>query len=157
MSTDALRFESLGDVLHHAERIAAGSGETTGNWSAPQIIDHVRRAITCSRTGFGDVRVPALLRLGARMMRGRFLSRTMPTGVKFPPSARSVFEPPADITMDEAMALLRDEVRQSSTPGTMTQPSPIFGRMTHEQWVKLHCRHAEMHFGFADAGAAPAG
>jgi hypothetical protein len=30
----------------------------------------------------------------------------------------------------------------------MTATSPVLGRLSHEQWVQFHCRHAEMHFSF---------
>ena len=27
-------------------------------------------------------------------------------------------------------------------------PNPVFGRLTHEQWIQLNLRHAELHLGF---------
>jgi len=148
-ATSQLRFESLADILAHAERIGAGPRETTGRWTAPQIIDHVRRTITCSRTGFPGVRMPLYVRIAGRLLRRRFLSKPMPSGVKFPQSAAALFAPPDDVTMDEALVALREEVALSEQPGAMRQPSPVLGPMTHDDWVRLHCRHAEMHFRFA--------
>ena len=31
-------------------------------------------------------------------------------------------------------------------------PNPLFGRLTHEQWVQLNLRHAELHLGNLGAG-----
>jgi hypothetical protein len=31
---------------------------------------------------------------------------------------------------------------------TPTTPNPIFGAMTHDEWVKLNLRHAELHLSF---------
>lgn len=28
------------------------------------------------------------------------------------------------------------------------RPNPIFGKMSHEEWIKLHLRHAELHQSF---------
>jgi hypothetical protein len=29
-----------------------------------------------------------------------------------------------------------------------TAPSPILGTLTHEEWIAMHLRHAELHLGF---------
>lgn len=29
-----------------------------------------------------------------------------------------------------------------------TRPNPVFGVMTHEEWMALHVNHARLHFGF---------
>ena len=29
-----------------------------------------------------------------------------------------------------------------------TIPNPVFGRLTHEQWIQLNLRHAELHLSF---------
>ena len=35
-------------------------------------------------------------------------------------------------------------------------PNVIFGKMTHEEWIKLTLRHAELHLSFlADEGKTP--
>ena len=30
----------------------------------------------------------------------------------------------------------------------MKHPSPVLGKLSHEQWEQLHCRHAELHLSF---------
>ena len=30
--------------------------------------------------------------------------------------------------------------------------NPAFGKMDRQQWVDLHCRHAELHFGLIELG-----
>jgi len=35
----------------------------------------------------------------------------------------------------------------------MTVDHPFLGALDDAQWRRLHCRHAEMHFGFLDPGA----
>ena len=38
----------------------------------------------------------------------------------------------------------------------MRQPSPFEGRITHDQWVYGHLRHAELHLSFIQLGPASA-
>ncbi len=143
-----LRFESLEQILADAEALAAaGSIERTGNWTAGQNIDHVRRLMTASREGFG-FKLAWPLRLLGRLLRNTALEKPLKPGFKIPGRGRDEFTPPADITLDEAMRGLREEVPLASQPGAMRHPSPLLGPLTHEQWIKLHCRHAEMHFSF---------
>ena len=53
-----------------------------------------------------------------------------------------------DVTWEDAMKRLRTEVGRARDAGRMTRPSPILGRMSHNDWVRLPCRHAELHFSF---------
>ena len=41
---------------------------------------------------------------------------------------------------DAIVRLLRDN--------DPAKPNPVFGPLTHEQWIQLNLRHAELHLGF---------
>ena len=145
-----LRFGSLADILADAESLAAGPTRTLGSWTAAQNIDHVRRLIRVSHAG-ADFTVPWVFRLLGRLIKSRVLRSAFKPGMKTVPA----FEPPAEITMDEAIAAFREEIDLASRPGAMSRPSPFLGRMTHDDWERLHCRHAEHHFGFIIPEDAP--
>ncbi|MEL6498975.1 MAG: DUF1569 domain-containing protein [Planctomycetota bacterium] len=138
-----LCFESLADILADAEAMASQPVVTLGAWSAAQNIEHVRRLVRIAHAGT-DVRVNVAFRVLGRSLRSRFLRSPFRPGLK----THKSFEPPAGITMDEAIVAFRAEIASASRPGAMSFPSPLLGRLTHEQWEQLHCRHAELHFGF---------
>lgn len=143
----SLQFQTLDEILRDAEQFTSGEVEAIGNWTTGQIVDHVRRIITASRAGF-KITLPLPVRIMARLVKNRVLNGAMSPGYKIPKSATDELIPERGVTVEDAVQRLRDEVALSREPGVMTQPSPFFGSMTHEDWVRLHCRHAEMHFSF---------
>jgi hypothetical protein len=55
--------------------------------------------------------------------------------------------PDEDVTWEQALSELRETIDKAKRDG-MTHPSPVLGRMSNDDWVSLHCRHAELHFSF---------
>ncbi|MCA9290993.1 MAG: DUF1569 domain-containing protein [Phycisphaerales bacterium] len=145
-----LHFESLDDLLADVDAAGDAPG-STGNWTAAQNVEHVSRLIGGSFDGF-DAKGPLLIRLLLKVMRGSVLNRPMKPGIKLPANF-TAFVPPADVTWADATAHLRRLVERARAGEQMTHPSPILGAMSNEDWVKLHCRHAEMHFGFIQPAA----
>jgi len=131
------------DIQRDAESFAAGPATTLGQWTPAQNIDHVRQLIRVSLDG-SDIRLPLPLRATARLLKGYLLRAPFRPGIRTVPA----FEPPADITLDEALAALRRDVARAGTPGAMCHRSPLLGRLSHTDWERLHCRHAELHFSF---------
>ena len=87
--------------------------------------------------------IRALARLGKE--------RTLRSGIKpgLPvPKKLSGLRPDKDVKWDDALADLRGNIQRIGAGERMTAVSPLFGRMTHEDWVRLHCRHAELHLSF---------
>jgi len=110
------------------------------------VISHVAVTIQNSVEGF-RVSVPLPMRVLGRLIRGRMLKKGMPTGIKIPKSFQKDFVPPADLSFDDAMNQLSTYIAAANQKG-MHMASPLFGKLTHDQWVQLHCRHAELHFSF---------
>ena len=142
-----LHFSSMSDILNDVEYAAAGDPpRSTGNWTSAQIVQHVGRIIDFSIEGFPVPKAPLLIRLVCRVLRKKILSEPMKPGVKLPPKfARMV--PDDRTTWDEAVDGFR-VVMTKLDARQMTCPSPVFGKLTPEQWEQVHCRHAEMHFSF---------
>jgi len=142
-----LHFESMQDILDDAQAATAGPHETTGNWSSGQIITHVGELIDVSLHGT-DAKMPLPLRVMGRVLRPWLLTRPINPGLKIPKGMRPRFTPPQDVPLDRAMQRFGALCEEAKQPGSMTHPSPLLGRITHDQWVQMHCRHAELHFSF---------
>jgi hypothetical protein len=70
----------------------------------------------------------------------------MRPGLKFPRKF-AFLAPHAAVTWEDAVEYIGQTIARLRSD-RMTKPSPLLGRLSHEQWVQLHCRHAEMHFSF---------
>ena len=79
-------------------------------------------------------------------VRKRMLVAPMKPGVNLPRKF-SFLVPESRTTWDEAVDRFRAVLTKLDTT-RMTHRSPVLGKLSHEQWVQLHCRHAEMHFSF---------
>ena len=152
----SLRLSTLDEILQDAEAITAGPHHTTADWTAAQNIWHVTFLIDGAVNGI-PIRMPFFVPWVMRLvMKRRALARGFPTGLQPPAVLRKRVKPimpPADVTLEDALAYLRSSVAAASKPGAMTHPSPVFGPMTHAQWLQFHCRHAELHFSFIQEGA----
>ena len=51
----------------------------------------------------------------------------------------------------DALAVLRDAVTRAVSEG-MKKQHAVLGPLTDDEWVKFHCRHAELHFSFLMPG-----
>jgi hypothetical protein len=151
-----LHFQSLDDILAEVDRIANCSRVgTLGNWSAGQIFEHVARVMDRSIDGF-DSRLPAILRfILGRTMKSRMLNRPMAAGFKLPEKAGAELIAPAT-SLEDGLAHIRKAIRRLHTEPARV-PSPFLGPLSREEWDRLHCRHAELHFSFLVPGSgAPA-
>jgi len=143
----SVKFSTMQDLLDDAEAIAAAPHETTGNWSVSQIVYHVGGLVDVSLNGT-DLKLPLVVRLFGKLIKSSTLKKGINPGIQMPAAIRPRFEPPEDIPLEESMAQFRKWIAQANEPGSMTHKSPLFGELTHEQWVQMHCRHAELHFSF---------
>lgn len=142
-----LSFSTLHDILADAETFTSPGTVSLGGWTPAQNIDHVRALINVARTGAG-FKLPLVYRVLGRVMRSSVLKSSMKAGFKSVPE----LVPAEDITIDDALSAFREEIKAASVPGAMKYPSPLLGAITHDEWVALHCRHAELHFGFIVPG-----
>lgn len=146
----SLRFARLSEIVGDAERLEA-SVRCTGNWTPAQNVDHVARIIECSVDGFPVANAPLLIRGVAKMFRGSILHKPMRAGLKVP-GKFAFLMPSVDVTWDDALARLKKIVSRIEGGDRMLHRSPVLGFLEHEEWIQLHCRHAEMHFSFLHPG-----
>lgn len=151
-----LRLASLAEVSADLDRIQAahdaGTLRTTGNWSAGQVLSHIAILMEGAVDGFpADQVAPWYVRLICQtIIKPKALRGDLPPpGITLPGDS---FLIPGPATFEEGMGRLRRVIRRIEAGERFTHPSPVFGRLTHEQWERLQSGHASLHLGFIALG-----
>ena len=144
-----LRFATIDDALAESERLAAadraGIARPLGNWTLGQIFGHLAVWVEFAYRDI-PLQVPFWIRLMMRPMKRWAVKGRMPAGSRIPnvpggTLGTKQFSVEAGLQRyREALARLQIE--------PPPKPHPLFGRMTHQQWIGLHLRHAELHLSF---------
>ena len=144
-----LRFETLASLRGEIESLAmadrAGKLQSLGNWTLGQTFGHLATWIDCSYDGF-PIKAPWWLRLLVRPMKRQFLHGSMRAGIKIPrvDGGTIGIEP---CSLDDGLLRYQRAIdRLERDPPT--QPSILFGPMSHDEWISLNLRHAELHLGY---------
>jgi len=146
-----LRFASLDELWADVERLAAadraGTLKRRGNWTLGQALGHLA---TWGQFAFDGtpLQPPWFIKLILRMRKKRYLHEGMPRGVRIPKVEGGTLgtEP---LALDDGLSRYRaviDRLRRE----TPSKPNVIFGPLTHEEWIALQLRHAELHLSFFD-------
>ena len=148
-------YRSIGELraeLDHFERAhASGTLHTTGKWSAGQILEHCGKLMRFSFDGF-EARAPWFIKVFGVCVFKPMLGRShMKPGITLPAKASSLL-PRDQVGFEEGMAAIRAQLDRIDAGERMSQPSPVLGKMRHEQWIKLHLDHCRMHMGFIECG-----
>lgn len=124
----------------------AGTLEAHGDWSAGQILWHCGHIMRFSMEGF-PFRPPLPVRLVGRFMKGFALGpRKTPRGIKLNRPGLDQLIPPGDTTFEQGMAEIREILDRVDEGGeTYAHASPLFGPMTHDEWITLHAKHFAHH------------
>ncbi len=143
--TKCLRSELASLQAAHA----AGTLTHTGNWSEGEILDHVAKLWEFAFDGFPEKVAPNfIIKLIARTMKGKFTSgKTLPAGFNLPKHA-SFMLPTSGVSFDDGLARLTRVLDRMDRGERMTVVSPAFGALTHDEWMRLHLGHAQLHIGF---------
>ncbi len=141
-----LHFNSLDDILNDAKTVLAAGEATCGGWSAGQIVSHITIFVHGSVDGL-PFTLPLPARIFGRIGRGIFLALGFPSGIKIPASIPQSIRHPEDVTLEVAVERLTQAIHKAEQK-RMNGISPLMGKLNHKQWVKFHCRHAELHFSF---------
>jgi hypothetical protein len=155
MQRRKLRFESIDDALGEAERLAKAEREgrlkQIGNWTLGQILGHLAAWANFAQEGYPkEVRAPLPVRMILKLFRGTILNRGMMAGVRvgrIPAGTVAIDVIPTEEGLTRFRTALQ---RLRDNPPIIA--NPVFGKLTHEQWIALNLRHAELHFSFLDPG-----
>ena len=86
-------YHQYDDIVADAEQLAAGNVKTLGNWSFPQILEHLAISLNTSVDGF-PFALPGPVRMFARLFLKRmFLNKPMRPGFQIPKAGESTFLP----------------------------------------------------------------
>jgi hypothetical protein len=145
-----LTFQSLDDVVADAEKLVASpQTKVLGNWSLGHLLMHLASTIDSSIDGI-NFRAPWHIRLLGPLIKARILKKGASPGFNLPKELEAgAF--PAPHSLQDALEKLQAGVGRLKKEKA-TARHPAFGAMTHEEWVRVHLRHAEMHLSFAVPG-----
>ena len=150
-SRRVLRFNTIDDALAEAMRLAAAERDgrlaQVGNWPLGQTLGHLATWANFAFDGYPpSVCPPMPIRMIFRLFRNRVIKKGMSPGINIRgvPGGTLGTEPlPTDLALNQFQDAM-ERLRQTAP----TRPNPLFGPLTHDQWIQLNLRHAELHLGF---------
>jgi hypothetical protein len=143
-----LHFTTLDASLRDAESLAEaaqhGTLQATGNWTLGQALAHLATWVNMPFDGYPPMQPPAWwMRLLRPVITWWLVKKGFPAGVRIAGVVGGTFGiEPCDV--DEGLSRLRAAYHRLQTEAP-THTSPVFGSLTHDQWIKFHLRHAELH------------
>lgn len=157
----APRVDSLPSALKLAEHLAIteanGQLHVRGNWSLGQTCAHLA---WWADEAFEPHPFPLYLRvffkIAGPMSKRRALTGRVPPGLRLPGVRGGTFgaEP---CRTDEGLKRLRSAFNRLERE-CPTRPDVGFGRLTHDEWKRLHANHARHHLAFfaaSDPNSSP--
>ncbi len=151
----SLQFHSLDDLIADLDAIEAGHHAgtlvTTGNWTPGENLHHCAKTWTMSLDGWpADAKPPAWLKFIVKTFfkKSAVSGKPAPIGIPFPKGLEDAFGPKVGATFEEGMGAMRKGTQRIKAGERFTHPSPLFGPLTHEEWLKLHLGHCAMHMSF---------
>ena len=144
-------FKTIDDALAEAERLAAaereGRLEQRGNWTLGQALGHLATWAGFALDGYPDtLRPPLVVRVIGRLLRRRILRGPMMSGMRIGRIPGGTVGTDM-LSSDEGLRRFRAQFERLRTTAP-TVANPVFGPLTHQQWIDLNLRHAELHLGF---------
>ena len=139
-----LRFDSFEEIRGDVNSLVSMKVRTLGNWTLPQILEHLARSMDMAIDG-ADFKSGWAIRQLGKLMKKRVLKNPMSAGFKLPKHAASLV--PDELPLDKALTHFRTALKRLEAE-TARSPHPVFGEMTLEESNLLQLRHAELHLSF---------
>jgi hypothetical protein len=144
-----LRFESIDELMADVNRLAEaerqGRLRRLGNWTLGQTLGHLARWAEFSYIG-APLKVPFYITWIVRLRKRKCLYKPMRPGVRIPGVTGGTLAT-APVPLEDGLARMRRLMERLKFEAP-TKPQVIFGRLSHDEWIALHLRHAELHLGF---------
>ena len=147
-----LHFDTVDAALADVDGLAVVQQQaklrTLGNWTFGQILGHLSAWVDVS---YGDkpLNIPAMpwmARVILPLMKNRILNKPMTPGRHIPRvSGGTVYADPMPI--EQGLSEFHRTFNRLRVEAP-TRNNPMLGPLTHEEWIKLHLRHAELHLSF---------
>jgi hypothetical protein len=145
-----LTFASLTEVVADAENLLAKGYDRAGNWDLAQVAGHLTEWMRYPLDGYP--KLPLVIRPLFWLMRvtvgKKIRTRILTEGFRpgGPTMKQTVPSPNGDATA--AVAKLKEVAERFKTHTGPLHPSPVFGAMDQDQWLRLQLRHCEHHLSF---------
>jgi Protein of unknown function (DUF1569) len=144
-----LTFDSIDQVLAEVDRLVeaerTGRLSQVGNWSLAQALGHLSTWAEYAYAGY-PLKTPFFIKWILRSRKQKFIHGPMRAGVKIPgvPGGTLATDP---IRLEEGLGRMhRVMARLKSQAPTLVHP--IFGPLSHDEWIAINLRHVELHLGF---------
>ncbi len=152
----SIRFTTIDQMLAEAMLLGACERDQTlkscGTWTVGQTLGHLAAWMSYPYEGY-PIKIPFIVRLIMPLIKKRTLNSGMPTGRRLPGvkgGTLAIEVLPLEDGLDR-FTRAADRLRRNPP----TAPNPLFGKLTHEEWIALNLRHAELHLSFFEP-ASPA-
>jgi len=145
----SLSFRSFDEVKGDLEALERaherGTLRHTGNWTPGEVFDHCAIFMGCALDGFPG-RAPWAVRVLASLLfkRGAVSGKSPPPGFGTAP----FLLPREGVSFADGLTALRGQIARLDAGEQFTHPSGLFGKLTHDQWVKIQLGHTALHLSF---------
>lgn len=150
-----LRFATVDECLAYARRLAdaerAGTLAQLGNWTLGECFSHISAFASYALDGYPPgLKPPLLLKLILRALKAKMLKGPLPAGAKIPGTKDGTVGA-IKMPTDDALRRLEAALRRLEAHAP-TEPNPVFGPLSHDEWITIQLRHAELHMSFYRIG-----
>lgn len=146
-----LQLDDLGQYLDELDRIAsaesAGTLTANGVWTPGKTLGHLAAWIEYGYVGYPMRDLPFFMQWLLRFNLRRTLASGMQPGIRIPGTKEGTLGVD-EIPFAEAYANLVAQITRLQKGDEAIHHSPAFGKMTHDERVRLNLRHAELHLSF---------
>jgi hypothetical protein len=143
-----VRFSTPADLHADVAKLVAadraGTLTACGNWTLGQALGHLAAWVSFSFDGY-PIKPPFFIKWILKRRKHQYLNVGLPGGVHIPRVKGGTVATDV-LTTDEGVRRFSHQWARLEK-GKPTQKSPIFGDLTHEEWIQLNLRHAELHLG----------
>ncbi|EAQ80243.1 DUF1569 domain-containing protein [Blastopirellula marina] len=141
-------FENLADVVDECRRLTVVGYHHVGQWNLGQICQHLAAGMNQSVDGFEDP-PPFWMPIAKPLIRMLVLPTILKGGViKMKATAPKSTLPSANADDEIRLAELEEAIARISDENVEFVESPIFGKLTTDQWRKFHLWHCQHHMSF---------
>lgn len=145
-----LRFNTIDEALAEARRVAdadtRGTLRSSGEWTAGKAMHHLAEFARFAFEGFPFPPAPSEVVANMRgVLLNTIIPGEMPMGIRIPgvPQGTFAIEDKPTPTALKSLATQLGRLKLESPKDA----HPLFGPLTHDQWIALNLRHAELHLG----------
>jgi hypothetical protein len=144
-----LRFNSPmemhADIARLVEADQARRLRQLGNWTLGQNLGHLAAWASYPFEGY-PISPPFFIRWIMKGRKRKYLQEGLPRGVRIPRVEGGTLAVEV-LSTDEGFNRINAAWARLEKNCPMV-PNPIFGPLTHEEWIQMHLRHAELHLSF---------